>query len=172
MLPTLTDGRVTLRPWRSSDAIDLHREVQDREIAHWMAIDVPYPLEVAEEFIAGTGSAWEAREAAHFVIADRGDRLIGYLGVLSVADRMRVVEFGYWVAAAARGKGVATAALRLAVDWAQDVLAPQRFELGMFDGNAASAAVAEAVGFVFDRTQPSDKLLGGRPVDERIYVLP
>ncbi len=172
MLPTLTDGPVTLRPWRLSDAADLQREVQDPEIVRWMALDVPYPIEVAEAFIVGTGQAWEERVAAHFVIADEDDRLIGYLGVLSVEDRMRMVEFGYWVAARARGRGVASAALRLAVAWARDALAPERMELGMLDGNEASAAVAESAGFVFDRMEPSDKLLYGEPVEERIYVLP
>jgi RimJ/RimL family protein N-acetyltransferase len=172
MLPTLTDGTVTLRPWRPSDAADLQREVQDPAVVRWMALDVPYPIEVAEAFIAGTPKAWQERTAAHFVITDDSDHLAGYLGVLSVEDRMRVVEFGYWVAAAHRGRGMATEALRLAVDWVKAELAPERLELGMLDGNAASAAVAESAGFVFDRMEPSDKLLDGEPVEERIYVLP
>ncbi len=172
MLPTLSDGFVTLRPWRASDAPDLQREVQDPEIVRWMALEVPYPVEVAEGFIAGTTKAWEERAGAHFVITDAADSFAGYLGVLSLEDRMRVVEFGYWVAAAHRGRGIATAALRLAVGWAREVLAPERLELGMLDGNDASAAVAEAAGFVFDRLEPRDKLLDGQPVAERIYVLP
>lgn len=171
MPTTLTNGEVTLRPWRPGDAADLLRSMQDPEIVRWMAIDLPYTLDHAEGFVAGTAAAWDSREAAHFVVADDHDRLIGYLGVLSVADRMRVVELGYWVAPAARGRGVASAAVVLAVDWALATVHPERIELGMLAGNEPSRRVAERAGFVFDRTQPSGKLLDGEPVDEWVYVL-
>lgn len=171
MLPTLVGVDVTLRPWRPGDAEDLRREVQDPLTVRWMAIDQPYTLERANGFIAGTEKAWEEREAAHFVIADRDDRLIGYLGVLSVEDRMRVVEIGYWVSAGQRGRGVATAASRLALDWVEEAIAPERIELGMLAGNEASRAVAKKAGFVFDRVQPSGKTLDGEPVGEWVFVL-
>lgn len=172
MLPTITDGQIALRPWRPSDAPNLHRAMQDAETVRWMAIDLPYTLEDARGFIAGTSSAWERSEAAHFVIADDDDVLIGYLGVLSVEDRMSVVELGYWVAPAARRRGVAGRAVRLAVDWVQDNLASRRIELGMLAGNETSRRVAESAGFVFERTKPTDKLLDGQPTEEWIFVLP
>lgn len=171
MLPTVTAGPVTLRPWRASDAGDLHRAMQDPETVRWMAIDLPYTLEHARGFIDETALAWERREAAHFVIAGHDDALVGYLGVLSVEDRMRVVELGYWVAPEARGRGVATHALRLAINWIQENLEPRRIELGMLAGNEASRRVAESSGFVFEGTVPSDKLLDGQPAEEWIFVL-
>lgn len=171
MLPTLEGVDLVLRPWRPGDAEDLCREVQDPLTIRWMAIDLPYTLDHASGFIAGTEEAWEQREAAHLVIADRDDELIGYLGVLSVEDRMRVVEIGYWVSAGQRGRGVATAALRLALDWVEEAIAPERIELGMLAGNEASRAVAEKAGFVFDRAQPSGKLLDGDPVEEWVFAL-
>lgn len=170
MLPTLTDGPVTLRPWRPSDAEDLQREVQDPEIVRWMALDVPYPVAVAEEFIAGCAGAWERREAAHFVITDHSDRLAGYLGVLAVEEGMRVVEVGYWVAESHRRRGMATAAVRMAVGWIERSVRPARIELGMLAPNPASRAVAERTGFVFDRAQPSENLLDGGPAEEWVFV--
>ncbi len=144
--------------------------MQDPEIVRWMAIDQPYTLEDADGFIAGTGQAWEKRIAAHFVIEVDG-RLAGYLGVLSVEDGMRVVELSYWVVAEARGRGVARAAVALAVGWVRDELAAERIELGMLAGNETSRRVAEANGFTFERTQPSGKLLDGEPADEWVFVL-
>jgi RimJ/RimL family protein N-acetyltransferase len=171
MLPTLSDGDLALRPWRLDDAEDLRREVQDPETVRWMAIELPYTIEDAHRFITGTARAWAEREAAHFVIADSQDRLTGYLGVLSVEDAMRVIEIGYWVKASERGRGVATSALRLALEWVGEAIGPDRIELGMLAGNEASRAVAEKTGFEFDRSEPSGKELDGEPVDEWIFVL-
>lgn len=170
-LPLLGASAVRLRPWRAGDAPDLHRAMQDPEIVRWMAIDLPYTPKHAEGFVAGTDQAWGERSAAHFVIEADG-RFAGYLGVLSVEDRMRVVELGYWVAAETRGRGVARSAVALAVGWARAALAPERIELGMLAGNEASRRVAEANGFAFERTQPSGKLLDGKPADEWVFVLP
>lgn len=172
MLPTIQDGHVTLRPWRASDAELLREAMQDPETVRWMAIDLPYTIEDARGFIEGSSSAWERREAAHFLIAGQDDGLIGYLGVLSVEDRMSVVELGYWVAPWARRRGVATRAVRLAIGWAREALEPQRVELGMLAGNDASRRVAESAGFVLQRTEQSDKLLDGQPTEEWIFVLP
>lgn len=171
MLPTLTDGRLTLRPWQPSDAPVLHQQMQDPETVRWMAIDLPYTIEHAESFIAETGEHWKNRRAAHFAMADSDGQLVGYLGVLSVEDEMRVVELGYWVAASARRRGVATVAVRLGVEWAETELDPERIELGMLAGNEASRRVAEAIGFVMNRTQPSGKRLDGVEVDEWVYLL-
>jgi RimJ/RimL family protein N-acetyltransferase len=171
MLPTITDGRVTLRPWRPSDAEGLQRAMQDPETVRWMAIDLPYTIEDARGFIDGTSSAWEQRQAAHFAIAGPDDHPIGYLGVLSVEDRMSVVELGYWVAPPARRQGVATRAVGLAVEWVRDDLKPRRIELGMLSGNEPSRRVAESAGFVFEGGKPSDKIVDGEPVEEWIFVL-
>lgn len=166
MLPTLSNGDIFLRPWVPADAADLERAMQDPETVRWMAIELPYERADAEGFIASTAQTWDDRQAAHFAISD-GERLLGYLGVLSVEDRMRVVELGYWVAAAQRGRGVATASVRLALDWIRDELKPDRIELGMLTGNEASRAVAEKCGFVFAESR-SDRPDGA---EEWIFLL-
>ena len=171
MLPTLAHDRFVLRPFRAGDASDLQAHMQDPATVRWMAIDLPYTLEDAAGFIAGTDSAWENRTAAHFAIADPDDRLIGYLGVLSTEEPMRAVEVGYWVSAANRGSGIATAALRLAVDWVKSEIVPDRIELGMLAGNDASRRVAERAGFVYTGSKPSGKLLDGLPTQEWIFEL-
>lgn len=170
MLPTLSNSAVKLRPWRRDDAAALQREVQDPETVKWMAIDLPYSLEDARGFIAGTSAAWDRRAAAHFVIADLDGAFLGYLGVLSVEDRMRVVELGYWVARFARGRGVATNAVGLAVEWIQTELVPDRIELGMLAGNTGSRAVAEKSGFEFEGTKPGRVEDASESRDECIFV--
>ncbi len=169
--PSIVTDTVVLRPFRTDDAEALAREVVDDEIVRWMDIGLPYTVDDAVGFIAGAGQAWEDRKGAHFVIAVPGDdSLRGYLGVLDVEDAMRVVEIGYWIARESRGRGLATAALRAALDWIPDAIGPKRIELGMVEGNAASAKVAENCGFVLRDVVPGAVTIRGVELNERIYV--
>ena len=169
-LPTLDAGVIRMRPWRADDAAALTDAIQDPAIVRWLDIPLPYTRDDATRFIAATPERWEARTAAHFAIVDpASDRLLGYLGVLDVADGMRIVEIAYWVAAPARGRGVAGRALYCAVAWIRETLAPDRIELGMLAGNVASARVAMRNGFVLRETLAGAGTLDGRPADEEIY---
>lgn len=169
-LDTIRGEGVVLRPWRSADAAALAQAIRDPEIVRWLDVRLPYTIEDARRFIDRTADQWDRREGAHFVIADpEMADLWGYLGVLAVERDMAVVEIVYWVAPDARGRGIATAALATVLPWITRTLTPERIELGMVDGNAASAAVADACGFVLHEILPGAGTLDGEPADERIY---
>ena len=171
-LPTLSDGRIVLRAWEASDAHDLAREIQDAEVVRWLNIELPYTLDDARRFIAATEHRWQERSGAHLAItSSTTGAFLGYLGVLDADRRMSVVEVVYWVAASARGGGVAAAALQLVLPWIQDTISPERIELGMVDGNVASAVVAERNGFVLREIVAGVATLDGEPADERVYEL-
>jgi RimJ/RimL family protein N-acetyltransferase len=56
-------------------------------------------------------------------------------------------EVGYWVAAHARGRGIATRAVRLVCDWAARELGLEALEIMHHEDNPASQGVARAAGF-------------------------
>ena len=56
-------------------------------------------------------------------------------------------EIGYWVAREARGRGVATRAVRLACAWAASELGLTTLEIVVHEDNAPSLRVARAAGF-------------------------
>jgi [ribosomal protein S5]-alanine N-acetyltransferase len=58
-----------------------------------------------------------------------------------------VAEVGYWVKAEARGRGVATEAVRLISRWAPGQLGMARVQLGTHPENVASEKVAIKAGF-------------------------
>ena len=59
----LRTARLTLRPLRAADAADLHRLVNDWEVAKTLArVPFPYPRELADEWIAST---WAQIAAGH-----------------------------------------------------------------------------------------------------------
>src|SRR5690242_833627 len=135
------DGMV-LRPPRAADAADLVAACADPLIERFVP-SLPYPCGDAEA-AAWIGSAAGRHE---LVVTDPGtDRLLGGCRLYHLSTLDRTAEVGYWVAASARGRGVATAATRALTDWAF------RHELGRLEilarpDNPASQRVALSAGY-------------------------
>jgi len=141
----LSDGVFSLRPWREADAPEIAAALDgDPEIARWLdQIPQPYTSEDALAYIRGlTGNERESR----FALTEAGDdRLIGSIGATWNETR-DVAEIGYWLRADGRGRGAATAAVRLLVPWAFAEGAA-RVQLRADVENTASRRVAEKAGF-------------------------
>jgi ribosomal-protein-alanine N-acetyltransferase len=74
-------------------------------------------------------------------------------------------EIGYWVAREARGRGIATRAVRLACEWAASELELTTLEIIVHEDNAASLRVARSAGFTPTgerRVAPREGLPEGR----------
>ena len=146
--PPLTDGVVSLRPFRADDAPTVFAACQDPDIQRWIPlIPVPYTEADARRFILMTLQAWHDGSGYEFAIADAAtDRYIGSIG-LHVGPNPRRHAIGYLVAPEARRRGVALRAVRLVVKWGFEHLAIERLALWTLPGNVASQAVAEKAGF-------------------------
>ena len=106
----------------------------------------PYPEEAGRGFLAFAAGSWLGHQA-HFAIADAADdALLGGLNV-DIDVPHAVGEVGYRVNPEARGRGVATRAVGLAVDWALDAIGLARLDLGADTRNLASMRVAARSGF-------------------------
>jgi RimJ/RimL family protein N-acetyltransferase len=146
--PGLSDGVVVLRAWRVSDAGWYAAAVRDAEIQRYTTES---PTLTGAEVRAAITALAGRRDAAGFVVcgADGGERL----GNIALHHDGTVGEISYWVAAPARGRGVATRALRLCSDWAAATLGLSELRLWTHAGNAASRLVAERAGY---RRAPED----------------
>ena len=152
-LPALTspigDGEIALREWRLSDSEQVAAACAEQQIQLWIPVPSPYTLEDAREYIATRErERLEGRELALAItpVTDDGT-ILGSIGIVRPSLPDRRVEFGYWVASGARGKGVARRALRLLGQWVLKTLAVDRLEVIVAVENEASCAVARAAGF-------------------------
>lgn len=147
---SLSKDAVTLRPWHKDFASALAERINDRAVAEFMdTVPQPYSLTDAHEFIERSRQSWLAGDSTNFAIfVDGIEGAMGGLGVHWNEREHGVAEIGYWVAADARGHGVATTATRLAARWAFDA-APdlERLQLRADEQNVASNRVAERAGF-------------------------
>jgi RimJ/RimL family protein N-acetyltransferase len=173
---SLSDGVVTLRPWRDEDAPALAQRINDPRVAEFMdGVPQPYTLSDAQEFIGRSHEGWLAGGTTNFAIfVDGIEGATGGLGVLWQERANGVAEIGYWTAAEARGRGVATTATRIAARWAFEV-APdlERVQLRADEENAASNRVAEKAGFTREGVLRSSRFNArlGRRVDFVIWSL-
>ena len=156
--PALGDDRLRLRPWRVDDAEALVAAWHDPDIVAGSTPPDDRSPDAARRWIEGTGERWSAGIAADLVIADAGDdRVVGEIGLSRFDVRRRAAMIGWWVAAEARGAGVAGTALGWVAGWAlhPDRLAALVAEIGA--GNVASQRVAARAGFAERRPASADR---------------
>lgn len=141
-----TDGLI-LRPWELGDLPALTAACNDSEIARWLPmIPSPYSEDDGTAYLEMSLENWERGEAYNFAILDAESG--GLAGSITVRVlRFGIGHFGYWVAAQARGRGVATEALKALCRWGVDTLDLKRMELLTDPQNTASQRVAENAGF-------------------------
>ena len=142
----LTDGVVVLREWRDADVDPAVVATADPEIPRWTPIPSPNTAENVRAFLAEPLEGKVRLVIAH----PETDELIGSVGIVALDEALGAGEIGYWVAAAHRGRGVATRAVRLLADWALGERGLERVELQIHPENANSRRVAEKAGFIFD----------------------
>ncbi len=119
---------------------------QDEEIARWLdQIPQPYTEVDARAYLAMSRRGWSESTQASFAITDAASGEV--LGIHWLDLDQRVAEVGYWLRREARGRGVATSAVRLAASWALERCGMERLQLRADDRNVASQRVAERAGF-------------------------
>lgn len=174
---TLSDGRVTLRPWSREDARFLAESSTDPAIQRYNGAHDrqgrPAPslsMLGAEAAIDRFVSSWRALAATGspagvgFVITDAGTgELVGCCGV-DGWNQEDVAQLGYWIAADARGQGYATRAVVLLTRWLFELGAARVF-LTIVADNEDSLAVARRAGFEYEGTMRAHGVWQGERCD-------
>jgi RimJ/RimL family protein N-acetyltransferase len=165
--PSLSDGVITLRAKGRHDVAALVAICQDPEIPRWTRVPRPYTRADAEGWLAASELDLRAGRAIDWLAVDEHDEVVASVAVQDIRPEAGVGEIGYWVAASARGRGLATRAVRLAAGWAATELGLRTLEIVVHEDNAASQGVARAAGFTPEGERavpPRDGLPPGRYV--------
>ena len=168
--PPLAESAIRLRPWTLRDVSSVE------QASH--APYIPTVTSVPSAYTDEKGRAWIGRQwqrladgqGMSLCIADaHTDVALGFVGI-SVEYRARGrASLGYWVVPEARGRGVATAAVRLLSAWAFSTLGIPRLELLIEPDNLASQRVAERAGFQVEGVLRSYEEFRGRRADLIMY---
>lgn len=160
MLPTLVSQRLTLRPYRIEDALNVQRMAGEKIIAD-MTANIPHPYEdgMAESWIK-LHQAWFAENsAAVFAIEVTGSSL--HIGSMSITEiENGTGNVGYWIGTEHWGNGYATEAAKRIIDYGFNQLGLNTLIARHLVENSASENVIRKSGFVY----VDDRDLKGRVV--------
>ncbi len=144
----LTEGNVTLRPLRRSDA---HAWLALRaDNASWLEpwdatspVPIPGPRPTFAQFVRSLTAQARTGSTLPFAI-EYGGELVGQLTVSSIVyGSLRGAAIGYWVGRRVAGRGITPTAVALATDHCFFVLGLHRIEVNIRPENAPSLRVVE-----------------------------
>ncbi len=159
----LADEAIVLRPFTEDDIPAITAACQDREIPRWTYVPFDYTEDDARAFV-------RSRAEGSFAVVDGvTGEFLGAIGVRPIGDE--IGQIGYWIKREARGRGVATRALRLLSGWAFAALGLARLQLLTEPENVASQRVAENAGFQREGLLRAFAELKGRRPDFYMYSL-
>ncbi|GAA2557304.1 GNAT family N-acetyltransferase [Winogradskya consettensis] len=145
-------GGLTLRPWHDNDAAALVAVADDPALHRWTGMRAGDTTE-ALRWLAVQHAGLADGSRYTFAVVDDGQHLLGHV-VLKRGERPEnLAEVGYWVAAPARGRGVAPRAVTILTGWSFTRF-PEltRVELRHQSDNTASCRVAVKCGYAYEAT--------------------
>jgi len=171
-VPPLGDEVVAMRPWRPTDVPAQLKAFSDRgfqRFSDW----APRTQDDALRSLAEQEHARQRGEQIELaLVAPHDDRVVLGGGSLHDVDLSQGrAAVGYWVAPAARRRGVATHAVRLLARWAFDGLGVVRLELRCGPDNHASQRVARRCGFTREAVLRAQMPFKGGRRDTVVFAL-
>ncbi|TDH19746.1 N-acetyltransferase [Segetibacter sp. 3557_3] len=160
---------VTIRKWRKEDAAALAVVANNKKI--WLNVRdrFPYPYSItnAVEWIA---FALKYSPAQNLAITYKG-HVAGSVGVLVKEDVYRKsIEIGYFIGEAYWGKGVATKAVQLLLEYISVHFQVIRIYAEVFEHNRASMRVLEKNGFTLESIRKKSVVKNQVLMDDYVWV--
>lgn len=166
------DAGIRLVPFTEDDVGDMARLADEPDVYENTYIPADRGPEFAQGWVGRYVSGWTDGSRAGFTIRSiDDDSFLGFVSLPTLELDKAEAEAGYVVSEKARGRGIATAALRLIARWGLSSLGLRRIYLHIDPGNVGSLRVAERCGFVREGVLRSVYFKEGRRVDTVVYSL-
>jgi RimJ/RimL family protein N-acetyltransferase len=166
----LTDGVIRLVPLAEAHLPGLASLLRDREVVANTRVPDPVPDGFEQTWLQAykDGAADGTRDGFAIEDAETG-QFLGLAGLVAIEPEASQAEIGYIVAPQARGRGLATRALRLVTDYALGEVGLARVQLLISSGNTPSLRVAERCGYVHEGVLRSLYTKPGYRADTVVY---
>ncbi|MGZ4543974.1 MAG: GNAT family N-acetyltransferase [Blastococcus sp.] len=164
----LRAGEHLLRRWREDDAGAYRTALESPGGRLWHGSTLATREDVAAALARRRD--WTIGDHASWALVD-GTELLGSISIHRIDREQDDGEIGYWIAPAARGRGLAGLAAEAACRWAFADLGLHRIQLFHAVENTASARVAEKAGFSREgRLRQSHRYGEGLRHDELLWA--
>jgi RimJ/RimL family protein N-acetyltransferase len=145
--PPLADEAIRLVPLDSTHEEDLATLGDDPSVRRFTYVPTEPPSGFAAGWLERYVEGWRDGTRAGFAIEAADGEFLGVGLFVSLDLAAKQGEIGYIVGPQARGRGVATRALRLLTGWGFDELGLERIELRIDVTNMGSELVAKRAGY-------------------------
>ena len=164
--PPLSDGSVLLRASEPRDIPAIEAGIRDRDVIRWIGPT----QDSADGVIALNQQRW-ANGSPTLSICEPDGTCVGLVWINMRDGDETTGWLGYWLLPNARGRGLATRAVRLISVWAMREVGLTKFRLTTEPGNKRSRRVAERSGFRQTGILHHQATINGRLVDQAVYEL-
>lgn len=168
--------RLILREWEESDAKRLADIASTEHIAHWL-LDWRECEEWALPWIQGTVTDGYAKNNPmdHFmtwaIVHKQSDELIGMINIGNEEYENKEVGTGYFIDINYENHGYITEAVAALCDYAFNNWHYKHIVATISPGNTASIAVAQKVGFKYDKDIITDSGGNAEPIIKKLFRL-
>jgi RimJ/RimL family protein N-acetyltransferase len=143
----LISGEIKLRPFRLTDAANLTEMANNKNISRNLRDGFPHPY-THEDAVTFIRHCLDMSRDTFFAIEYRGSHA-GNISLSPCQDVYRKsAEIGYFIGEPFWNKGIATAAVKIIVQFGFTNLGLMRIHTGVYEYNPASQRVLEKCGFV------------------------
>lgn len=168
--PSLQTERLTLRRLEASDIYKVHEALSNKEITRYYAVHFD-TLEDTEEQMDWFESIWREHSGMWWAICLQGQRqLVGACGYNHYKSELNQTEIGYWLLPEYQGKGYASEALKVMLDFGRQALQLQRIEAWVERGNRQSERLLKQHAFKKEKTLRNFEEKNGKLIDIHVYV--
>ncbi len=164
---TLTGEGFVLAPFEAGDVAVLAGHAHD----HDLRVFNPGPPDGDWAGFVARRNDWSSGDHASWAIRDGAGTLLGSVSLHRLEPLDATADIGYFVLPPFRGRGWATAAVRLATRYGFTTAGLARISIYHAVDNEASCAVAHRCGYLLEGTTRSSHIYGdGRRHDEHLHA--
>lgn len=158
-----------LRPWQKQDAQALAAIANNRNIWNNVRDQLPNPYSVMDA-LQWMNHIKDQQPIQNFAIIYQG-MVVGNIGCKLQEDVYRKsIEIGYFVGEEFWGKGIATAAIELFVNYLIQNFQPIRIYAEVFEFNKASMKALQKNGFFLESVRRKAAIKNNEIVDDFVWV--
>jgi RimJ/RimL family protein N-acetyltransferase len=148
-IPTIGTSRIKLRAFRATESDDLHKILLNPNVLRYFPPANPPSLAKVQKLVESQQKHWQEYGFGWWTLALQGtDQLIGWCG-LNFLPETDEVELKYLLAEEFWGRGIATEASRVSLDYALSSTDLNQIIGLVHPDNIASQRVLEKVGMSF-----------------------
>ncbi|CAG9621555.1 GNAT family N-acetyltransferase [Sutcliffiella rhizosphaerae] len=171
MFKVQIDSKTYIQTLEKRHAHELYQLINGSRVSigEWLAFPTKTKhVEDSEKFIENSLKRFTNGNGYWAGIWHEG-KLAGSIGFLYIDWTAKKTEIGYWLGAAAVGRGIATIAVKQFNEPAFNELNLKKIEINVASHNTKSRAIPERLGFQHEGTIRNYEYLNGEYLDREVY---